>query len=131
MALTQPLTKSYEEIENWLTYKKVAAAKRLSYKDAIDTLANAISEGSLSIDDKTFAITQKLQFPAAEITSLTFKPRLTLQDIKTKTATVKPSDSDGRMMAYVSALTDVSAGELSKMDTEDYSICQSIAVFFI
>lgn len=128
---TQPLTASFEELNKWLDFKKVAQRKRETYKDAIETLANGISDGLLTVDDKTYAITQTLSFPAGDIKTLTFKPRLTVQDIKNKTATLKAGDSDGRMTAYVSALTDVSMGELSKMDTEDYNICQSIAVFFI
>ncbi len=128
--ITQPLQNSLQEIGNWLDFKKVPQRKRDAYKDAIETLADAISNGSMSISEDNH-ITYKLNFEVGGVSELKFKPRLTVSDVKAKTSTLKTSDAEGRLLAYVSALTEVSVGELSKLDTEDFSICQSIAVFFL
>lgn len=119
------------EIAGWLDYKKVSAKKRESYKDAIETLTEAIVEGHISIgEDHT--ITHRLLFPLDGFASeLVYTPRITVGDLTKKMQGVKAGDADGRIMAYAAALTGLSVGLLAKLDTEDNSICQAVAVFFV
>lgn len=123
------------EVDAWLDGKKVKPKKRESYKDAVDNLIDGVMDGSLTIEDGK--ITQMLSFPVKntaggiEFDKLEYKPRLTVSETQAYTKTVKPGDSDGRIMAYASALTGKSAGLLGKLDTEDNGIVQSIAIFFV
>jgi len=122
------------EIEKWLDFKKVSAKKRIAYADNIATLAEAISEGSLSLNDETFVLTQNLKFPIGEqlsIPQFTFKPRVAVGDLNNAMNGVKATDAEGRINAYISALTNQSKEVIKKLDTEDFTIPQAIAVFFI
>lgn len=121
------------EVESWLDYKKISAKKRESQKDQIESLVDALVEGTLSMnDDKT--IVHQLKFEIGEeikISKLEYKPRLKMSAIHLHLSSVKSSDADGRVCAYISALTGLPKDILKAMDSEDYSISQSIALFFI
>jgi hypothetical protein len=54
-----------------------------------------------------------------------------VHEVQARTKQVKAGDANGILMAYVAALTGENTGIIGKMDTEDYNICQSIAVFFV
>jgi hypothetical protein len=62
---------------------------------------------------------------------LTFKPRIQVRDVQPALRSLKSGDGDGRIMAYLSALTGESMGILGLMDSSDHSICASIVVFFL
>ena len=44
---------------------------------------------------------------------------------------VKTSDLDNRIVAFVSALTLQPKAIIESLDTEDYDVCQGIAIFFL
>lgn len=121
------------DINSWLDYKRIDESKREDQKDAIKVLVNAVSEGTLIMnEDKTF--TQKLKFPPEGETpmlELIYKPRLKVATIHLHLNGVKSSDADGRLMAHVCALTGKPKAAIQALDTEDYSIASSIAVFFL
>lgn len=121
------------EITEWLDYKKVSEKKREAYKESIDSLIEAVSEGALIVnEDKT--LTHELKFEIGEemkISKLTYKPRLSMGKIHNHMQGVKTTDGDGRILAYVSALSDQTKGLIKGMDTEDYAISQAVAVFFV
>lgn len=121
------------EVNGWLDYKKVSVAKRESSKEQISAIVDAVCEGHLVInEDKT--ITQTLKFPtegAAPVSKIVYKPRVKVGAINQHLQGVKATDIDARMLAYVAALTDVTKGILGTLDTEDYGIAQSIAIFFM
>lgn len=122
-----------KEIESWLDFKKVNEKKREAYKDNIDTLIDAVADGTLTLnDDKTFV--QKLRFPIGEgdsIKTLSYKPRLKVSTVHVCLQGVKSTDADGRVCAYVSALTGTDRNIIKALDTEDYSVGQAIAIFFL
>ncbi|HXP49324.1 MAG TPA: hypothetical protein VN922_05185, partial [Bacteroidia bacterium] len=103
-----------------------------SNQSFIDILVDAMVEGWLTLgDDSVF--TQKLKFPLTgelKMDSLTYKNRLTLSETQTYLQNVKTGDGDGRLLAYVCSLTSKGKAVLKNLDTEDYSVAQSIAVFF-
>jgi hypothetical protein len=121
------------EVEKWLDYKKVSQNKKESYADNIKALEEAIVEGYLSLDDN-FNFVQQLKFPIeSEVSTsvLTFKPRLKESQVSLHLTGVKIGDFDGRLYAYVAALTGKPKDLIKALDTEDYSIGKNIAFFFI
>lgn len=122
-----------KEITDWLDFKKVSEAKRDTYKDNIETLTNAISEGLLtrSTDNQ---LVQVLKFEVGEekkVNELSFKPRLMISEIHTSMKGEKSTDADARVLGYISALTGQPKGIIKKLDTEDYAVGQAIALFFM
>jgi hypothetical protein len=122
-----------QEINQWLDCKKINERKRESYKDHIDNLIDSVCDGCLSLGDGNVLI-HELKFPIegeASIVKLEYKPRLKVETIQNHLQGVKPSDPDGRVCAYAAALTSKPKNIIKAMDTEDYSIAQSIVVFFL
>jgi hypothetical protein len=122
-----------EEVYAWLDLKKIGAQKRETQKDQINTLIDAVVDGSLSLtSDKVFVL--ELKFPTegeTPLKKLEFKPRLQMALINQHLQGVKPTDFDGRIAAYAAALTTQTKTLLSKLDTEDYGLVQSIVLFFM
>ncbi len=123
-----------KEVTAWLDYKKVSKRKRETLKRSIEVLTSAIEEGDISIDDKTFEITQNLKFPLGvngETKTLKYKPRISVDEINSRTILVKDNDARGTTFATVAALTGGNSGVISKADTEDYNLMDHITVFFV
>jgi hypothetical protein len=123
-----------QEVQGWLDFKKIKEKKQESYKDQIEVLVDAVSEGTLEINSETKTITQNLDFPIGsemKVSKLEYKPRLTVGEIQSHMGGVKATDADGRITAYVAALTNQPKELIKKLDTEDNSIAQSIAIFFL
>lgn len=121
------------EVNKWLDFKKINDRKRESFKENIETLVDAVMDGSLVIDDKCNLV-QTLKFPTegeAPVTKLEFKPRLKVETVQLHLQGVKASDGDARITAYIAALTSKPKKIIQALDTEDYSIGQAIAVFFL
>jgi len=122
-----------QEIENWLDHKKVNERKREAYRDSIDTLVDAVSDGVLTVDAE-HNLVQSLKFPTegeVPVNALRFKPRLKMSTIHLHLQGVKTADADGRILAYIAALTGTPKEVVRSLDTEDYSIGQAIAIFFL
>lgn len=124
------------EVNDWLDYKKIPAKKRDSNKEHIEALIDYICDGTLVInEDKT--ITQSLKFPISfddgkiALDKIVFKGRLKTGTIQMHMQGVKSNDADGRLCAYVCALTSQAKGLINQMDTEDYSVATSITIFFL
>lgn len=121
------------ELESWLDYKKISPAKRETQKDQINGLADAMVDGILSLnEDKSLSLV--LRFPIGEktpVAKIDFKPRLKMKTITDHLQGVKATDFDGRVVAYISALTNQTKTIIGDMDTEDFGLAQSIALFFI
>lgn len=121
------------EIDKWLDYKKVGDRKREALESNIEALCDAICDGVLVVDDK-FNLVQKLLFPIGVetiISELTFKPRMTMASVHNHLNGVKSTDADGRMCAWIAALTSKPKDIIKALETEDYAIGQTIAGFFI
>lgn len=129
-----PLDKAMEEVVAWLDYKRISQSDRDKYKDSIDKLAEHVSNGELTIDGER-VITHNLIFPVTVanklIDKITYKPFLTVKEVKEKTQKVKAGDSDGRLQAYVEACSGMQEQVLDKLNTVDSNIANSVAVFFM
>lgn len=124
------------EVGKWLDYKKVKDKKRENLEAQIDVIVDNIVDGTLVLDsDHKF--THTLSFPLTnakgEVTlkSVTYKPRLTVKEINSKMSGIKASDADGRVIGYIAALTDQPSAIIANMDTEDNSLAQAFATFFL
>lgn len=122
------------EINSWLDYKKVNVKKRELYKDQIDILSDAICDGFLILEDKTFNLIQTLKFPIESDEStktFTYKPRINMNAVKLPMANAKNQDPMSMIFAYASALTGQPRALFSSIDSEDYSIASAIVIFFL
>lgn len=124
------------DIERWLDYKRISDKKRESNKEYIDSLVSEIEEGNLTVNDDCilvyslkFAIEDEGGNPTLE--QLTFKPRMRTADLDPYLKGVKATDADGRVRAHICALTGKGMAMIGKLDTEDISVCSTIAVFFL
>ena len=122
-----------QEVEKWLDYKKITPNKREVYKDNIESLANSIADGTLVLNDD-LSLTHNLIFEIGSETKtsiLKYKPRINVGNVYSHMNGVKATDIDGRLHAYICALTGSPKLLVQQLDTEDISIAQNIAVFFI
>jgi len=122
------------EVTDWLDSKRVKAKKREKQKDTIETLVEAIEEGDLIFDQDTKVMTMKLAFGIGKddnIKELNFKPRANVGEVNSYLKKVKTDDADGRLLCYVYALTGQPAAVIDCLDTEDYALALSIAIFFM
>lgn len=124
------------EMDAWLALKKVSNKKQETFKDAIETLIDAIQTGNVSItSDKK--IIQELLFPVTStdgtviLSKLEYKPRITSEAVQNKMKGVALTDGNSRINATVAALTDQVVTIIGKLDTEDLTIAQSVAAFFL
>lgn len=124
------------EVTSWLDFKKISEQKRLKNKSSVEALVDAIIDGSLSLNnDQTF--THQLKFPVktkegeSTFSQLVYKPRIKMADVHTKLQMVKSDDADGRVACYISALCSLPLAVIKELDSEDYGIGQSVAIFFL
>ena len=119
------------EIKKWLDVKKVRDTKRESYKESVSTLIEAVCSGNLVLNEDN-SLTHTLSFPVRAdnaFKTLTYKSRL---DVNTR---MKYSEGviggEPRIVATIAALTGQGNLIIASMDTEDYGIASSVALFFL
>lgn len=135
---TEKITReaAIKDFEKWLNYKKIKGRKRSSNEDQEEILIDAIIDGSLRVD-KDFNLIYDLGFSIENdkgevtISNFIFKPRIKVYELNSKLKGVKSNDADGRIVAYISAITNQNSGIIKNLDTEDYNICQSIIMYFL
>jgi hypothetical protein len=122
------------ELTAWLDEKRVKPRKRKESSDTIETLIEAIEDGDITFDEKGDLI-QILSDPAGEgslkVEKLKYKTRITLKEVRVRLKNVKSNDIDGRVVAYISAATGENSAVIDELSTTDWSLSQSIAVFFM
>lgn len=119
-----------EKIDQWLSEKKVSKRKRREHSDSIETLAEEMAEGNLRFDEEGRFI-QALKFPFEKVSELRYKKRITKEEVDSYLKGVDPRDGEGRVVAYISALTNMPRTMIKQLDSEDLDIPNSIVVFFI
>ena len=119
------------EIKKWLDVKKVRDTKRESYKESVATLVEAMCSGNLVLNEDN-SLTHTLLFSVGAdnaFKTLTYKSRL---DVNTR---MKYSEGviggEPRIVATIAALTGQGNLIIASMDTEDYGIASSVAIFFL
>jgi len=122
------------EIESWLDHKKVKSKKRESNADQLERLVEAVQDGVLKFDEANGHLVQILNFPIGDndqIKELSYKPRLKVGESHRFLKGYASDDMDGRMLAYVCAITNQPKNILTGLDTDDYGVANSIVVFFL
>ena len=124
-----------KDVYGWLDSKKIMESTKESNEDSIELLIDAVVEGIVVIDDKTFLMTHNLQFPIGEdkaVKSLTYKNRINDFNLEPCMKGVKPTDSQGMMRAYIQALSGQSKSILKGLDQgTDKKISQAVVIFFL
>ena len=131
-----PYETAEKEINSWLDNKKIGASKRVAKKDNIETLINALSDGDLLLDPKTFELTQLLKFPLKAdkeigLTQLKYKSRLSTAQVGAALKSAKMNDAYGIVAAIISVLTNEMIPSVNEFDTEDFGVASAIASFFL
>jgi hypothetical protein len=124
------------EVNSWLDSKKIRPKKRESYSTYVETLVDAICDGVLTYNRDNHTFVHVLNFPLSgdgeiSVDKIVYKNRVNTFDVEPYLRNVKSTDSDGRLIAWICALTGRGVGIIKNLDTEDLSIGQSIAIFFL
>ncbi len=132
MKVTREVAQS--ELDSWLDKKKVFQSKRESHQDHLDLMVEAMCEGCLVLkEDGKFV--QTLLTPVGtddnSIKTLEYQSRLNRKMVQPYLQGLKTNDGDGRVLAYLAALTGQPKNILNTLDSEDQRIADSIVVFFV
>lgn len=125
------------EVNQWLEKKKILKATIESLKDSIDVLIASVEEGVLILDTETYKWKHELLFPlegekgVTSINELTYIPRLNDKILRQYSKGVKGDDSEGRLNAYIAALTGQPREVIASLDSTDKKISMAIAIFFL
>lgn len=122
-----------KEIERWLDYKKVNKSKREFMLEQITNLINAVCDGRLVVNED-FTFTQNLLFPIGkhgDIKEIKYRARLAIGAATPHLSGVKSGDTEGKLIAYAAALSNKPKEMIKALDSEDNSLAQGIAVFFM
>ena len=121
-----------QEVQAWIEKCRFRKRKVESNKEYVDQLIEGVIHGDLSIDEETHDIEMELIRPVGDVRKLVFKTELKVKEIrhKLKSGNVSAGDSDGRILAYISALTNQPFSVIDDLNTEDQSLASSIAIFF-
>lgn len=130
-----------KEVNAWLDSKKVGESKRVAKRENIETLINAMCDGDLilklSEPTKELSFIQTLKTPlkgekgAVGISELKYKNRMSTAQLQACMKSVKLNDGLGIIIAIIGVLTGELNPSLQELDTEDFSIAQAIASFFL
>ncbi|MBX9450024.1 MAG: phage tail assembly protein [Taibaiella sp.] len=125
-----------QEVNKWLDSKKIKEKARETHSESIESLVSSVADSTLILnDDNSFC--HKLNFQVLSesgepiLSELVYKNRLTVGEVNMANKGVAHNDVDGRILTYMSVLTNTPKGKLMKLDTQDYAVARSIVVFFL
>lgn len=132
---TIPFDKALDEVNKWLDHKALPISKREVHKDNIDSLANAISDGYVTIkEDKKLEHTLlkpiKNDDGEVTVTTLEYKSDLNTLEIDPWIKGIKSDDVFGLLIGHICALTLRNKNIIKRLDTVDLSLARTIAGFF-
>ena len=118
-----------DDVNAWLDKQHVTARKRDEKQKEVDELIKCVEYGEVSFDDDG-NIVQHLSFPIKSVAKLTYKYRITVDDISAKTRNTASNDIFGIVAAYIASATKEAIGVVRQLDNADLSIAQNIVAFF-
>lgn len=124
------------DFEKWLDFKRISGKKREDNAASQEIIVDAICAGDVIVEDDC-TLLFKLPEPVKDndgkdlLKELRFMPRIRVEKLNAHLKGVKSDDADGRIAAYVAAITNTSKGMVGKLWSEDYTICTSIVVYFL
>lgn len=120
------------EVFEWLKSRKIRQRRIDEHEDSVNEIIDCVVDGDITFEG------DKLIFHLAEpigdeqnVKKLIFEPRITMQQIRQRLKKVPAGDMDGRVMAYVGSATNKSKSVLEQISSTDWSLIQTIAVFFM
>ena len=131
------------EFEKWLDFRHVKQSKREAFEQQEEVIVEAIADGDLIVEEDMklrYTLLTPLTTDDGEefLKTLVFKPRIRKQELIKHYKGLKPDDADGRLLATIAALTADTPSEIAvtrdligKIYTEDMSVCEAIAVYFL
>ena len=124
------------EVTKWLDYKKVTDSTKESYDGFSDKLISSMQNGNLVLDKEhnlIFTPVDSVKNKEGEVTvkEFKFKPRIRMKELRPYLTGVKSGDGDGRLLAYICALTHSPTAVVDELYSEDFAICEAIAIFFV
>jgi hypothetical protein len=125
-----------QEVEKWLGTQRILPKKREALAAQIDTIVEHLMYGSMHFNEDgelTYVLAEPIKSDDGSVvlSELKFKKRIRVAELQAQTKNVAPEDADGRVIAYLAALTGVPKGLFPKLDISDYSVAQSITLFFV
>lgn len=124
------LKSATEEINKWLDSKRIRESRREAREQQIQDLISAVQEGIITYNPDTHELNHNLVFPQDGVEMVTYKHRVSPKDVERYLKGVAANDADGRLRAWICALTNQPVNIIRNMDTEDYTISTSVALFF-
>ena len=128
-----PIEVAEKDVNRFLDAKKYGQTKRDNYRDNIDTMVDAVRDGQLVVEQDG-TLKQILLFEPGEnspVKELQYKNRISFKEVQPLLKGIKPGDTESKLIAYASALTNKPMGLLRSLDTSDMSVLQTITVFFL
>ena len=125
-----------KDFENWVSPKKLPKKKLEENAEHADVIIDGIMDGSIVINEDN-TLTLNLIWPTTEdengVSKLEFKKhRMKFADGQRATKGLKPDDADGRLLAFVSFLTDQPVGVIKNLAYgSDLTRASSITVYFL
>lgn len=123
------------DVEKWLNAKRFPERKKAKYEEQINELIEMVQYGELVVSEDG-KLTYKIQCPSEEADSPTqnieFKNRISPKAVMLCLQKYKnPNSSHAQIIAHVSAASNLTTGQVEKLDTTDFSAISNIAVFFM
>ena len=134
--VTIPKELAKQEFNKWLDFKRIKPAKREQNKASENSIIDSFMDGNMVLNEN-HSITYTLDFPITnddgEVTvrELKIKPRVFTGELNAALSTVDATTPDGRIFAYIKALTSEVNGILNKIDSGDYAQLQNIVTYFL
>lgn len=130
--LTQEVAE--EEAKKWISHKGIELSDDEEDQNKFKNLVKFFRNGTFELDQENMTITHNLKFPIGEdgqIDTLTYKPRIKVGQLNNKLKGVKATDTDGRLVGYIAALSEKPTELIKQLDTVDNSASQSVVMFFL
>ena len=125
-----PFETATAEFEKWLNAKQVSKKRRENLADMEEEIIDAIMEGNLVLN-KDIEFIQHLNFPNSKVSELKFQTRIQVGMINAKLRGIQANDVNGRLEAYISALTGEPVSLVKTLDSSDFAIASCIATYFL
>jgi len=125
-----------KEISEWLGFKHISERKRKDNEDQEEVLIDNMTQGLLSVNDDK-SLRYKLKEPLKSedgdvlMEEINFKPRIRVSELNKRLKGIKANDIEGRMLAYIAAITGENTGKIGQLYTEDYEVCSAIVNYFL
>jgi len=125
-----------KEVEAFLDRKKIYPKRRATLQGAVDTIAEAIQYGQVTIAEDG-AITQELLDPIVDdkgnavLSKISYSARIAPSIMASKIAALKSQTMEDKLLCHTMAYSGQAAGIINKLESTDRNTCDAISLFFM